>query len=381
MKKRNNLIYVTLALTMATTVMTGCGAKNQDPQTSPAQTSSAEESSAEGPSANEASPQTSVEIVNSYDNTEELLQKFPVINPTPINTAMGEQIQNRLLTGFENWNRGYDAWAEWGNILYTDDSYYNVHSVRLTLDEYKSAMNKSLKATDMQMGNFNNMVISGDWAAIRYDITSTNRQTGASSDGSVMEFVKFKDYGDKLGTRVVEGWAGTKGEDFGAMTSFQSDEEKAAQQERVNADMNATIPETDDLMVKYPVENPTPIETEVAKKIQSAILTDFDNWNQGYETWAKWANTYYDSNFEYNLKEGALTLTDYMDSVKKDSDATDVKRISFNNMLISGDWAAIYYKVTDTDKITGEKTTGDVMQFLHFAVNGDSVKVIECWTK
>ena len=51
-----------------------------------------------------------VEILNSYDNTDELSELFPVVNPTAIKTEIGKKIQNRLLTGFANWNRGFDAW-------------------------------------------------------------------------------------------------------------------------------------------------------------------------------------------------------------------------------------------------------------------------------
>ncbi|MEC0234832.1 nuclear transport factor 2 family protein [Paenibacillus kribbensis] len=361
MKKKYMLICSTLVIAMAAITMTGCRGQNQ--------------------TAKSSSAEASVAIVNSYDNTEELATKYPVINPTQIDTHLAKKIQNRLLSGFENWNRGYDAWAKWGNILYTNDSHYNVHGVRLTMDEYKASMNMSLKTADIQMGNFNNMIISGDWAAIRYDITNTNRQTGKSVPGTVMEFVKFKDYGNDLGVRVVEGWAGTKGEDFDAMSGMQTDEEKVAQQKALNSVVNATIPDTNDLEEKYPVTNPTPIKTEEAKKIQSAILNDFDNWNQGYDTWAKWADAYYDTNLQYHTDKSTLTLTEYKDSVKKDSDATDVKRINFDNMLISGDWAAIHYRVTNTDKITGKKTARDAMQFLHFAIKGDKVKLIECWTK
>ena len=78
-----------------------------------------------------------VEIVNSYYNTEELIKKFPIQNPTTIQKGLEERIQNRLLTGFENWNRGFKAWKKWGNILYTQDSIYNVHGARLTLAQYQ----------------------------------------------------------------------------------------------------------------------------------------------------------------------------------------------------------------------------------------------------
>jgi len=78
-----------------------------------------------------------VVIVNSYDNTQELIQKFPVNNPTTVRPGIEEKIQNRLLTGFENWNRGFLAWKKWGSILYTEASIYNVHGARLTLGQYQ----------------------------------------------------------------------------------------------------------------------------------------------------------------------------------------------------------------------------------------------------
>ena len=77
-------------------------------------------------------------ILNSYDNTDELIKKYPVNNPTTVLEGIEKKIQNRLLTGFENWNRGFKAWKAWGNILYTKDSIYNVHGARLTLAQYQA---------------------------------------------------------------------------------------------------------------------------------------------------------------------------------------------------------------------------------------------------
>ena len=122
-----------------------------------------------------------IEIVTSTTNTAEMAAKFPVINPTPIESKMEKEIQNRLLNGFENWNRGIEAWQKWCGTLYTDESIYNVHSVRLTMDGYKTAMRATLRNNDIQMGDFHNMLISGDWAAIHYDIANVNRETGAAS--------------------------------------------------------------------------------------------------------------------------------------------------------------------------------------------------------
>lgn len=149
-----------------------------------------------------------IEIVNSYDNTEELIGKFQVQNPTTVQSGIEKNIQNRLLTGFENWNRGFKAWKKWGDILYTEDSIYNVHGARLTLAQYQKSMDITLKQANILMGDFHNMLICGNFAAIYYDIKTIKGEI--EKPGTVMEFVLFKDYGEELGTRVVVGWGGTK---------------------------------------------------------------------------------------------------------------------------------------------------------------------------
>lgn len=111
-----------------------------------------------------------LEIVDSYNNTDELIQKFPVINPTTVQDGLEEKIQNRLLTGFENWNRGFKAWKKWGDILYTNASIYNVHGARLTLAQYQKSMDITLKQANILMGDFHNMLICGNFTAIYYDI-------------------------------------------------------------------------------------------------------------------------------------------------------------------------------------------------------------------
>ena len=100
-----------------------------------------------------------VEIVNSYTNTNELSLKFPIEHQTRTVKKIEEHIQNRLLTGFENWNRGFDAWKAWGNILYTNDSIYNVHGARFSLSSYQNAMNAQFKVATIDMGQFHNMII------------------------------------------------------------------------------------------------------------------------------------------------------------------------------------------------------------------------------
>ncbi|SHK00612.1 hypothetical protein SAMN02745136_01509 [Anaerocolumna jejuensis DSM 15929] len=118
-----------------------------------------------------------------------------------------EAIKERLENGFKNWNGGYDGWLEWCNTLYEPDAHYNVYGQRWTLQEYKDAMGKLFTIFDMELGEFDNMIIKDDWCAIRYSVIITNKQTGEKIEQHTMEFVHFKDNPEPAGARVIEGWA------------------------------------------------------------------------------------------------------------------------------------------------------------------------------
>ena len=314
-------------------------------------------------------------------DTNTLLKKFPVIHPTPVDTDMEKKIQNRLLCGFENWNRGFDAWKAWGDVLYTQGSIYNVHAVKLSLQGYQMAMNLTMKRNNILMGDFYNMVICDDWCGIHYAIATENKETGVMVPGSVMEFVHFTDLGGDRGAVVDEGWAGTRGPDFEGLSRMQGPEHRGKQEEVNRAVLNAVIPETDDLTVKFTVTHPTAIKDTLGMKIRDAILKDFDKWNQGAEIWCAWADEYFTPDYKYTFNEDVCTLeerkakvADYM-AEKKDV------RISFDSLLISGDWAAIHYRMRITDEATGETIAADRMEFLHFVEDGDSVCVDASWMK
>ena len=121
------------------------------------------------------------------------------------------RIKDRLEAGFKNWNGGYDGWLEWCNTLYEPDAHYNIpfdgSQKRCTLEEYKAMMGQLFQHFTMDLGDFDNMIIKGQWAAIRYTVKVRNLDTGVEILQHTMEFVKFKDNHDECGVRVVEGWA------------------------------------------------------------------------------------------------------------------------------------------------------------------------------
>ncbi|MCR5088620.1 MAG: NAD-dependent epimerase/dehydratase family protein [Oscillospiraceae bacterium] len=318
-------------------------------------------------------------VCSSYTNTEELDKKFPVEHPTAVNPGMESAIRNRLLNGFENWNRGFDVWKAWGDILYTQDSMYNVHGVRLTLPEYQKAMNLTLCKNDIRMGKFRNMIINDDWAAIHYDISTINRETGEEKDGSVMEFVQFENYGDGMDTRVVEGWAGTKGEDYENLMQLLTPEEREAQMQARAEILAREIPEIDVLAVRYPVLHPTSVRTAKGREIRQAILLDFDCWNKGFDEWETWAKRTLSEDFVCHTDYGDASREQYLENARIWFDEKKSKRLYFDNLLVRDDWAAIHYRIVYTEN--GIKEDKSMMQFFRFREEDDGVRLVECWNK
>ena len=322
-----------------------------------------------------------IEIVNSYDNTEELIGKFQVQNPTTVQDGIEKNIQNRLLTGFENWNRGFKAWKKWGDILYTEDSIYNVHGARLTLAQYQKSMDITLKQANILMGDFHNMLICGNFAAIYYDIKTIKGEI--EKPGTVMEFVLFKDYGEELGTRVVVGWGGTKDDSVDSMRLFQGDEESMIQNEQIHLLLNYQVPNNANLKEKYPVLYPTEyIDIDKANKFIDIIVQGFDKWNSNIDDYVAWLDNGYTSDaISYGLSGQQRTLEQYIDEMKTLTSEKTIKKLYFDNILIRDNWAALHYRYRSEDSTTHEKYVGDRMQFLKFKEEGSNFKIEASWIK
>lgn len=139
------------------------------------------------------------------DDTDAFIKE--VSGQNAAGTDMEKAIKERLENGFKNWNGGYDGWIEWCNTLYEPDAHYNVQGRRLTLQEYKDLMGQLFEHFTMELGDFDNMLIVGNWCAIRYSVRIRNLDTGKEMLQHTMEFVNFKDNPEPAGVRVVEGWA------------------------------------------------------------------------------------------------------------------------------------------------------------------------------
>ncbi len=376
MKRRAIALSALLAVSMG---ITGCGnVASTTTETAEVETAQTEVTEQTTDKTDPNSPDYVIELDPEYNvPTDELLKTFPIEYQTPANTELSKKIQNRMLNGFNRWNMGYDAWEHWGEVLYHDDSIYNVNGVKLTLEEYQQAMDVSLKQLDIQMGTFKNMILVDDWMAIQYDIVNIDRETGEEHPGTTMEFAKFGDYGE-LGAKVDEGWGGVKNESYDGTMHFQTEEEQKAQKEFMDELCNTELADTDDLEEKYPVVYPTTIDTEIGQHIKTAILNDFENWNQGYDAWDKWTESFYSTDAALNYKGEDISLDEYKDIVKDQIDST--QRVRINNILVSEDWAAIHFWTVTTNE-DGTKEADNHMQFLHFVQNGDKVSVDRCFMK
>ena len=307
-------------------------------------------------------------VLNSYDNTEELIKKYQVLNPTTVNEGIEKNIQNRLLTGFENWNRGFKTWKEWGNILYIPTSIYNVHGARLSLAAYQAAMDISLKQATIIMGDFHNMLITDKYCGIHYDFISNGRKS------KVMEFVHFEEDAEH-GTYVFEGWGSTKDVSYYGLINFQAEQERTDENTLTNELLNLEIPETTDLKAKYPIRFPTEYTAEEEKKLE-IILEGFDSWNNGIEAYIAWVDEAYDKDAKSSgLDEVERTMDKYKEEMEQLCEEKTIKKLRFDNVLIREDWAAIHYRY----RIEEENYVGDRMQFLKFQEKDGALKIVASW--
>lgn len=139
------------------------------------------------------------------EDADALIQEL--IGEAAARASLEDAIQNRLETGFKNWNGGYDGWLEWCDTLYEPDAHYNVYGHRMTLQQYKDMMGQLFRHYTMELGDFDNMIVKDNWAAIRYAVKVKDLDSGEEVLQHTMEFVRFKDNGGDTGVRVAEGWA------------------------------------------------------------------------------------------------------------------------------------------------------------------------------
>ena len=318
-----------------------------------------------------------VDVLNLYNNTDELIKEFKVINPTTVKDGLEKHIQNRLLTGFANWNRGFETWKAWGNILYTKESIYNVHGARLTLEHYQEDMFDTLGKMKIDMGNFNNMLIVGDYCAIYYDIKI------GSGSGTTMEFVQFKDYGDATNpdVRVVEGWGGVKDATYYDSIQRQGSAEKKEQEEQNNF-LLTYIPEGSTAAEKYFVKFTSIAANEDTDNvITNMILNGFESWNTDINTYLTWV----DNNFaagatsKYGNKE--RTKEQYREEIKTLFENESITKLYFDNFLIRDNWAAIHYRFRSVNQKNTKTRVGDKMEFFKFEGEGAAKKIVGNWLK
>ena len=110
-----------------------------------------------------------------------------------------------------------------------------------------------------------------------------------------MEFVLFKEYGENLGTRVVEGWGGSKDQSYENMCKFQDEKQREIQEKQNEFNRNYKIPDEKSLKDKYIVKYNTELayNNSNADEMINVILEGFDQWNQGINQYIEWIDVAY----------------------------------------------------------------------------------------
>ena len=129
------------------------------------------------------------------------------------------------------------------------------------------------------------------------------------------------------------------------------------------------------------IKNPTPIESDLEKRIQDRLFNGFKNWNGGYDGWLEWCNTLYEPDAYYNVYGKRLTLKQYQDMMGQLFEHFTMELGAFENMIIRDNWCAIRYSVTIRNLHTGEEINQSTMEFVKFKENSDpiGVRVVEGW--
>ena len=141
------------------------------------------------------------------------------------------------------------------------------------------------------------------------------------------------------------------------------------------------IPKEEDLTKKYPVKNPTTDNSDMAAEIRGALLMDFDEFNKGADEYETWCDGFFAKDAVITAYGEAYDREGYARYVKDTASSTEISKLYFDNMLISGDWAAIHYRTVEKNLATGDREPDDKIEFFHFVKDGDRVKVDKCIKK
>ena len=228
-------------------------------------------------------------------------------------------------------------------------------------------MYETLGKMSIAMGNFNNMLIVGNYCAIYYDIIIGKNR------GTTMEFVQFTDYGtpEKPDVRVVEGWGGVKDDTYYNSLARQGSAEKQVEEEQNNFLLSYN-PEGS-FFIKYPTNN------NDSRGFTDIILEGFDEWNKGKDTYLDLVDKYFHENVTSKYGNTERNMTQYKAGINKLFDEQNITKLYLDNLLVRDDWVAIHYRYRSIDKQNTKVKIGDRMEFFKF--DKEELKIVGNWIK
>ena len=234
-------------------------------------------------------------------------------------------------------------------------------------------MYETLGKMSIDMGNFNNMLIVGNYCANYYDIII------GKNKGTTMEFVQFTDYGspDNPDVRVVEGWGGVKDDTYYSSLARQGTAEKQVQEEQNNF-LLSYKPEGSNPAEKYFIKYPTNNDTN-DRNFTKKISDGFEAWNKGNDTYLNWVeeNFYENETSKYGYTD--RNMTQYKAAINKLFAEQNVTKLYLDNLLVRDNWVAIHYRYRSLDKKNTKVTFGDRMEFFKF--DNETLRIVGNWIK
>ena len=109
-----------------------------------------------------------------------------------------EEILNRLVIAWGDWKPDYEGWLDWSNSLYTPDSSITAIGGTQTFRDYQASMKDQRDACDMEMGPIMNITVSGNEAALVYNMYLTPKGTNTTMSMLITEFNTFEIVDGKL---------------------------------------------------------------------------------------------------------------------------------------------------------------------------------------
>lgn len=115
--------------------------------------------------------------------------------------TLEDEIKNRLIIAWGEWQPDYEGWVNWSNSLYAEDATISaIGNKQQNFRDYQKSMKLQRDACEMEMGPIMQIVVKDNVAALVYHmyLTPKNVKNAPTIDMLVTEFNTLKKVNGKL---------------------------------------------------------------------------------------------------------------------------------------------------------------------------------------